>query len=121
MILFEELYAGLAPIKALGPTTTVAGCYKRFASEAQKHEALGAVAGGTVMAISISEPGAGSDVAAITCTAKPGDGGWILNGQKTWCSYAHIADRILLVARTSKEEKRHPGPVDLRGPGGRDR
>ena len=108
-IMFEELYAGLAPIKGLGPTTTVAGCYKRFASEPQKHDALQAVAGGAVMAISISEPGAGSDVAAITCSAKPGDGGWILNGQKTWCSYAHIADRILLVARTSREEKRHQG------------
>ena len=109
VILFEELWAGLAPVKAMGPTTTVAGCYKRFASEAQKHDALHAVARGAVMAISISEPGAGSDVAAITCSAKPGDGGWIINGQKTWCSYAHIAERILLVARTSKEEKRHQG------------
>jgi alkylation response protein AidB-like acyl-CoA dehydrogenase len=108
-ILFEELYRGLAPVKAIGPTTTVAGCYKRFGSETQKRDALSAIAGGEIMAISISEPGAGSDVAAITCTAKPADGGYVLTGQKTWCSYAHLAGRILLVARTSREGKPHEG------------
>jgi alkylation response protein AidB-like acyl-CoA dehydrogenase len=120
-ILFEEVYRGLVPVKALGPSTTVAGCYKRFGSEQQKADALGAIAGGTVMAISISEPEAGSDVAAISCRAVPGDGGYVINGQKTWCSYAHIAGRILLVARTSKEEVRHRGltifevPADAEG------
>ncbi len=44
-ILFEELWRGLAPVKALGPTTTVAGCYKRFGSEDQKTEALSAIVG----------------------------------------------------------------------------
>jgi alkylation response protein AidB-like acyl-CoA dehydrogenase len=116
-ILFEELWRGMAPVKALGPTTTVAGCYKRFGSEAQKHEALTAVANGEIMSISISEPGAGSDVAAIACTAKAVSGGWILNGQKTWCSYAHRAGRILLVARTSREEKRHAGLTIFEVPG----
>lgn len=116
-ILFEELWRGLVPVKALGPTTTVAGCYKRFGSEQQKHEALGAVAGGEIMSISISEPGAGSDVAAIACTAKTVSGGWLLNGQKTWCSYAHRANRILLVARTSREEKRHGGLTIFEVPG----
>jgi alkylation response protein AidB-like acyl-CoA dehydrogenase len=116
-ILFEELWRGMAPVKALGPTTTVAGCYKRFGSEAQKHEALTAVGNGEIMSISISEPGAGSDVAAIACTAKAVTGGWILNGQKTWCSYAHRAGRILLVARTSREEKRHAGLTIFEMPG----
>jgi alkylation response protein AidB-like acyl-CoA dehydrogenase len=108
-ILFEELWRGLAPVKALGPTTTVAGCYKRFGSEDQKIEALAAVAAGEIMSISISEPGAGSDVAAVACSASKVSGGYILNGQKTWCSYAHRAGRILLVARTSREEKPHAG------------
>ncbi|BBX00037.1 acyl-CoA dehydrogenase [Mycolicibacterium moriokaense] len=116
-ILFEELYRGLAPVKALGPTTTVAGCYKRFGSEEQKRDALGAIAQGSIMSISISEPGAGSDVAAIACSAKPVSGGWVLNGQKTWCSYAHRAERILLVARTSREEKRHAGLTIFEVPG----
>ncbi len=120
-IVFEELWRGLAPVKAFGPTSTVAGCYKRFGSEQQKHEALSAIANGEIMSISISEPGAGSDVAAIACAAKPVSGGYLLNGQKTWCSYAHRATRILLVARTSREEKPHAGltifevPADSEG------
>lgn len=120
-ILFEELWRGMAPVKALGPTTTVAGCYKRFGSEDQKREALAAIAAGEIMSISISEPGAGSDVAAIACSATPVSGGYILNGQKTWCSYAHRAGRILLVARTSRDEKPHAGltifevPADAEG------
>ncbi len=61
------------------------------------------------MSISISEPGAGSDVAAVSCAAEPASGGYVLNGQKTWCSYAHRAGRILLVARTSREDKPHAG------------
>jgi len=109
VLFFEELHRGLVPVKGVGSTTTVGGCYKRFGSEAQKAEALAAIAGGEVMSISISEPGAGSDVAAISCKATPVDGGYVVNGQKTWCSYAHIAGRILLVARTSREEKRHAG------------
>jgi butyryl-CoA dehydrogenase len=116
-IMFEELYRGMVPIESLGPTTTVAGCYKRFGSEEQKADALAKIAGGTVMAISISEPEAGSDVANIACAAKPADGGYVINGQKTWCSYAHIAGRILLVARTSKEEVRHRGLTILEVPG----
>ncbi|WP_179467114.1 acyl-CoA dehydrogenase family protein [Mycolicibacterium vinylchloridicum] len=115
-ILFEELWRGLAPVKALGPTTTVAGCYKRFGSEDQKREALAAIADGEIMSISISEPGAGSDVAAIMCTATPVSGGYVLNGQKTWCSYAHRATRILLVARTSREAKPHAGLTILQVP-----
>jgi alkylation response protein AidB-like acyl-CoA dehydrogenase len=116
-IFFEEIYRGIVPIEAIGPSTTVAGCYKRFGSDAQKVDALNQIASGTVMAISISEPEAGSDVANISCTAKPGDGGYVINGQKTWCSYAHIAGRILLVARTSKEEARHQGLSILEVPG----
>ncbi len=108
-ILFEELWRGLAPVKALGPTNTVAGCYKRFGSEEQKREALSAIANGEIMSISISEPGAGSDVAAITCRADAVADGYVLNGQKTWCSYAHRAGRILLVARTGRDGKPHAG------------
>jgi alkylation response protein AidB-like acyl-CoA dehydrogenase len=119
-LLFEELYAGLAPVKGIGSTTTVKGCYQRFASDAQREDALAKIAGGAVMSISISEPGAGSDVAAISCRAEPADGGYVINGQKTWCSYAHIAERILLVARTSREEKPHAGLTIFEIPGGAD-
>jgi len=116
VLLFEELHRGLVPVKAIGGTTTVAGCYKRFGSDTQKSDALAAVAGGEVMSISISEPGAGSDVSAIACAATRADGGYVINGQKTWCSYAHLAGRILLVARTGREEKPHAGLTLLEVP-----
>lgn len=115
-ILFEELHAGLAPVKAIGATTTVAGCYRRFGTTEQKADVLAAIAEGSVMSISISEPGAGSDVAAISCHAKEVEGGYSITGQKTWCSFAHLADRILLVARTSRDGRPHDGLTMLEVP-----
>jgi alkylation response protein AidB-like acyl-CoA dehydrogenase len=109
VLLFEALWGGLAPVHGAGSSHTVAGVYKRFASEAQKKAALGAICSGTVMSISISEPGAGSDAAAIACKAEKVDGGFRITGQKTWCSDAQFAGMILLVARTGRGEKPHAG------------
>jgi len=109
-IFFERFWYGMAPIFGAGPAATVAGCYKRFGNDDQKRTALGAITAGAVMAISISEPEAGSDVSAISCRATRDNGGYVITGQKTWCSSAHIATHILLLARTSKEESsRHAG------------
>jgi butyryl-CoA dehydrogenase len=108
-VYFEELWRGMAPVFGAGPAATVAGCFKRFGSEEQKRAALGALADGEVMAISISEPGAGSDVGALSTRAAAANGGFVLNGQKTWCSSAHIATRILLLARTDRLDKPHQG------------
>ncbi len=56
-----------------------------------------------------SEPNAGSDLAAIkTKAVKQGDK-WIINGQKIWTSFAHIADRCFLLARTENTGKKHEG------------
>jgi alkylation response protein AidB-like acyl-CoA dehydrogenase len=56
-----------------------------------------------------SEPNAGSDLAAIkTKAVKQGDK-WIINGQKIWTSYAHLADRCFLLARTDNTGKKHEG------------
>jgi alkylation response protein AidB-like acyl-CoA dehydrogenase len=108
-VYFHELYRGLAPLAGAGSSHTVAGCYKRFGSEQQKQRMLAAISSGAVMSISISEPEAGSDVGNIACSAKPVDGGYVINGQKTWCSYVQYATHILLVARTSREESRQAG------------
>lgn len=108
-LLHEELYRGLAPVHAIGGTHTVAGIYKRYGAEAQKKDVLGAIAGGAPMAISISEPEAGSDAANIACQAVRRGGEYVINGQKTWCSAAQHATGILLVARTARTGKRHEG------------
>ncbi|MFE3001689.1 acyl-CoA dehydrogenase family protein [Nocardia sp. NPDC059246] len=115
-IFHEEIQRGMAPVFAAGASGTVAGCYERYGSEAQKRDVLGAISRGRVMSISISEPEAGSDVGNISCSAKAQDGGFLINGQKTWCTGAHLADRILLVARTSREESPHAGLTMLEVP-----
>jgi acyl-CoA dehydrogenase len=59
--------------------------------------------GTSIAAFALSEPDAGSDVAAMSTTAKPSTSGWILNGCKTWISNGGIADFYCVFARTSDE------------------
>ena len=56
-----------------------------------------------------SEPGAGSDLAALTTSARAVDGGFIVNGQKVWTSMAADADLGILLARTDPDQPRHRG------------
>jgi alkylation response protein AidB-like acyl-CoA dehydrogenase len=116
VILFEELWRGLAPVHGAGCSHTVAGIYKRYATEEQKKATLGAISSGRVMSISISEPGAGSDAAAISCKAEKVDGGWRITGQKTWCSDAQFANAILVLVRTSHGVRQHDGMSTLEVP-----
>lgn len=106
-IFLERTSYGLAPVGGFVTSMVVVGPYLKFGTDEQKKEIVGGVVGGAVEAISMSEPGAGSDVAALTCRADKVVGGFRINGQKTWTSNAHIADHILLVARTS--ESGHKG------------
>jgi 3-oxochol-4-en-24-oyl-CoA dehydrogenase len=68
-----------------------------------------------------SEPGAGSDLAALTTRATKADGGWTINGHKIWTSLANTADYGALLARTDPEASKHRGIgyflVDMRSPG----
>lgn len=109
-ILFvEAMSRGRAPVSSFPVTLIVAHSYLKFASEDMKKEVLGGVVTGTPTSIAMSEPGSGSDVASLTCKAEKVDGGYVLNGQKTWCSTAHLADHILVVARTSNTGAKHEG------------
>ncbi len=68
-----------------------------------------------------SEPGAGSDLAALRMKAERTDGGWLLTGQKVWNSVAEKADWGVCLARTDAEAKPHAGityfVVDMKSPG----
>ena len=108
-LFMEETSRGLAPISGYATTLIVAGATQRFGTDAQKREILGGIAGGAVEAIAMTEPEAGSDVGALTCSAEQVDGGFVLNGQKVFCSNAHISDHVLVVARTAREESKHEG------------
>jgi alkylation response protein AidB-like acyl-CoA dehydrogenase len=68
-----------------------------------------------------SEPGAGSDLAAVTTTAVPDGDQWVINGQKVWTSLAHVADWCFVLARTEPGSRRSAGLsyllVPMRQPG----
>jgi len=80
-------------------------------TEEQKQAWLPRLASGEVMpAVAVTEPDYGSDVARITTSATPVDGGWRINGVKTWCTFAARADVLMLLARTDPDRsKAHRG------------
>jgi alkylation response protein AidB-like acyl-CoA dehydrogenase len=108
-LLFEESTRGQIPIGFFGVSMITAGAFQRFGTEEQKQEILGGVVRGRVEAIAMSEPEAGSDVGSLSCRAERVNGGYVVNGQKTWITAAHAADHILLVCRTTRSEDKHEG------------
>src|SRR5215813_2710585 len=73
----------------------------KYGSEEQKQRWLTPQAKGEKLAcFGLTEPGAGSDVAAMRTTARREDGVYILNGQMNWISYASVADHALVFAKT---------------------
>lgn len=80
-------------------------------TEEQKQKWLPRIASGEKMvAIAVTEPDYGSDVAGIQVTAQRSNGFWKLNGTKTWCTFAGYADTLLVLARTDPDpDKRHKG------------
>lgn len=75
-------------------------------TEEQKSHWLPRIAAGDpLVAISVTEPGTGSDVASVALRATRCEGGWRLNGAKTWCTFAGKAELILVLARTDPDPK----------------
>jgi alkylation response protein AidB-like acyl-CoA dehydrogenase len=74
-----------------------------------KQEVLGGIVAGRTGAIAMSEPEAGSDVGNLSCRAARDDGGYVINGQKTWITGAHMAEQIVVVCRTSRTDDKHFG------------
>jgi len=73
-------------------------------TEEQKQRWLPRIASGEVMAcVMVTEPDYGSDVAGVKVTATPAEGGWRLNGVKTWATFAGRADVLLVLARTDPD------------------
>ncbi len=87
-------------ISMLGPVLLTRG------TSAQKAEFLPPIARGEIRwCQGYSEPGAGSDLASLQTRAEDRGEHWLVNGQKVWTSYAHLADWIFCLVRTSTESK----------------
>ena len=99
------------------------GTLLRHGSAAQKARYLPAIADGglRLQAFAVTEPDAGSDLASLQTRAVEDGDGWVINGQKTWCSYAHYADYCWLGARTDPGAPKHKGIsmflIDMKTPG----
>ncbi|KAA2265810.1 acyl-CoA dehydrogenase [Solihabitans fulvus] len=103
-------------LNMVGPTLI------RFGTQAQQRRHLTPILRGEhLFCQGFSEPEAGSDLAAVRTRADAVPHGYVINGDKVWSSYAHVADFCLLLARTGEPAARHRGLtcflVDLRAEG----
>jgi len=119
----EEMARAGAPVilGRLG-VTLLAPTLLGHGTQWQKAEYIDRIlSGDLVFCQGFSEPDAGSDLAGLRTRAERKDGKWVLNGQKTWSSGAHYADKSFLLARTSTEGEAHKGIgfflVDMHQPG----
>ncbi len=112
-VVTEELLAAGAPVAAhwiadrqVGPGLL------SYGTEEQRQRILPRItAGRFYSAIGMSEPQAGSDLAAAACKAVRTDGGWVLSGTKVWTSGAHLSHQVVVLARTAPLDpaRRHAG------------
>jgi acyl-CoA dehydrogenase len=123
-VMNEELLAASVPVRAHWAADRQQGpIILKFGSEAQKRRFIpGIIAGETYFCIGLSEPEAGSDLAALKTRAERVKGGWRVNGRKIWTSNAHRAHYMVALVRTSPAgDARHVGMsqliIDLTSPG----
>ncbi|MEP7348622.1 MAG: acyl-CoA dehydrogenase family protein [Sphingorhabdus sp.] len=122
-VVLEELLAAGAPVGAHWIADRQTGpLLLRYGSETQREKYLPGMARGEIYAcIGLSEPGAGSDLAAVRSTARKTDEGWLINGQKVWTTNGHNAHVCLALLRSEEGSERNAGLsqflIDLDTPG----
>jgi alkylation response protein AidB-like acyl-CoA dehydrogenase len=118
LVFEEEYYAAGAPGRvSQNGTNLLAPSLFQHGTPEQLARVLPPMASGEVIwAQAWSEPGAGSDLASLRASATRADGGWLLNGQKTWSSRAAFADWGFGPFRSDPEAQRHRGLTYLMFP-----
>ena len=121
-IFIEETLAAPAPEPLAFGVSMVGPVIYTFGSAEQKARFLPRIANlDDWWCQGFSEPGAGSDLASVTTKAVREGDHWIINGQKTWTTYAHRADWIFCLCRTDPAAKKQEGIsfilVDMKTPG----
>ena len=108
-VVTEETLAAGAPVAAHWVADRQTGSHiLRYGTEQQKRDILPKIAAGECYtAIGMSEPQAGSDLAAIRTAARHTSDGWVLSGRKIWSTGAHLAHYMIVLARTSPAEGRN--------------
>ena len=107
----EELAAAGAPpsVNLIGEAVAGPAILAHGTDEQRRRYLPPILDAGEIWCQLFSEAGAGSDLAAVAATATPAEGGWAVDGHKTWSSGAHVADRGLLLARTDPAAPKHRG------------
>jgi alkylation response protein AidB-like acyl-CoA dehydrogenase len=109
-VLTDELTKADAPIYATSTSMMVARVIRAVGPEAMRADVLPKVVRGEVtIALGMTEPEAGSDVAAVQTRARPVEGGWVIDGQKMFTTNGHLTDYVFLLARTDPGSERHRG------------
>jgi alkylation response protein AidB-like acyl-CoA dehydrogenase len=109
-------HLGVIGLGMAGPTIMAHGTEKQKARHLEK-----ILSTEEIWCQGFSEPGAGSDLSAVRTSARLNGDSFVVNGQKVWSSFAHIADWCILVTRSDPESQRHAGltymVVDMHAPG----
>ncbi len=120
-IFWDETYRARAPLHII-PVNTIGPTIMQFGSEEQKQMLLpGILSGELFFGVGYTEPNAGTDLASLQTRAVRDGDDWVINGQKVYTTFGHIADYIWLAARTDTEAPKHAGisiilvPTDVPG------
>lgn len=122
LVFSEEMGYHRAPGRDGQGIGLIGPCIMVHGTEEQKKEHLPRIAHGEVVwCQGFSEPGSGSDLASLQTRAVRDGDEWVINGQKVWTTYAHLADWIHVLTRTDPDAPKHRGItyflLDMKTPG----